>query len=116
VYGIIQQNHGTIHVNSTPGQGTTFEILLPAVSENEEAKPSDSPLESPRGSETILVVEDEAGVRTLVCEMLKQLGYNVLPAADGDEALRLLAQHGSVDVLLTDVIMPVMGGRNWPSA
>jgi CheY-like chemotaxis protein len=111
VYGIVQQNHGTIHVSSTPGQGTKFEILLPAAPEGEEAKPAASPLDSLRGTETILVAEDEPGVRTLVCETLKQLGYTVLQAADGDEALRILEQHGPVHMLLTDVIMPVMGGR-----
>jgi PAS domain S-box-containing protein len=111
VYGIVQQNHGTIHVSSTPGRGTTFEILLPVAPGGEEAKPPASPLDSLRGTETILVAEDEPDVRTLVCETLKQLGYTVLQAADGDEALRILQQHGPVHMLLTDVIMPVMGGQ-----
>ncbi len=111
VYGIVQQNQGTIHVNSNPGRGTTFQILLPAVSESEEAKLAALPFESLRGTETILVAEDEPAVRGLVCEMLNQLGYTVLKAADGDEALRILEKHGPVDLLLTDVIMPVMGGR-----
>ena len=110
VYGIVQQNRGTIHVSSKPGRGTTFEILLPTAPESEEVKPAGSPLESRRGTETILVAEDEPGVRTLVCETLTQLGYRVLPAADGREALDMLAQQGPADVLLTDVIMPVMGG------
>jgi signal transduction histidine kinase len=111
VYGIIQQNHGTIHVSSEPGRGTTFEILLPAPLEGEEAKPATSPFESLSGTETILVAEDESGVRTFVCETLEQLGYTVLWAADGHEALRTLEQHGSIHLLLTDVIMPVMDGR-----
>jgi CheY-like chemotaxis protein len=110
VYGIIQQNHGTIHVSSHPGRGTTFEIVLPAAPEGEEAKPAAPPLESRRGTETILVAEDEPGVRNLVCEMLEQLGYTVLRAADGFEALRVLEERRSVDVLLTDVIMPALGG------
>ena len=110
-YGIIQQNHGTIHVSSEPGRGTTFEILLPAQLEAEEAKLAASPFESMRGTETILVVEDALGVRTLVCETLEHLGYTVLQAADGHEALRMLEQHGSIHLLLTDVIMPVMDGR-----
>ncbi|GEM_PF-1116670 len=110
VYGIIQQNHGTIQVTSSPGSGTTFEILLPASSESEEAKPAASPGGSLRGTETILVAEDEAGVRELVCETLQEYGYTVLQAADGSEALRVMEAHGRIDALLTDVIMPVMGG------
>jgi PAS domain S-box-containing protein len=110
VYGIVQQNHGTIHVASSPGRGTTFEIVLPAASEGERARPAAAPFESLRGTETILVAEDEEGVRNLVCETLEQLGYTVLQAADGREALRVLEQHGPIQLLLTDVIMPVMGG------
>jgi PAS domain S-box-containing protein len=111
VYGIIQQNHGTISVRSSPGRGTTFEVLLPAVAETEEATPAASPFESLRGTETILVAEDEPAVRTLVCGTLEQLGYTVLQAADGHEAVGVLEQHGPVHLLLTDVVMPVMGGR-----
>jgi PAS domain S-box-containing protein len=110
VYGIIQQNHGTIRVTSSPGRGTTFDILLRAETEGEEVKPLASHFESLRGTETILVAEDEAGVRKLVCEALEQLGYSVLQAADGREALRILEQHGPIHLLLTDVMMPVMGG------
>jgi PAS domain S-box-containing protein len=110
-YGIIQQNHGTIEVISSPGSGTTFEILLPAVTETEEDKPTASPFETLRGTETILVAEDEPAVRTLVCGTLQQLGYTVLQASDGQEAMCVLEEHGRVDLLLTDVIMPVMGGR-----
>jgi PAS domain S-box-containing protein len=110
VYGIIQQNRGTIQVASTPGRGTTFDILLPAATDSEEARPAAVPFESLRGTETILVAEDESGVRQLVCETLQQLGYTVLQAADGHEALRILEQNGPVELLLTDVIMPVMGG------
>jgi two-component system cell cycle sensor histidine kinase/response regulator CckA len=110
VYGIIQQNHGTIRVSSSLGRGTTFDILLLAELEGEEVKPAAAPLESLRGTETILVAEDEAGVRRLVCETLEQLGYTVLQAADGREALRILERLGPIHLLLTDVMMPVMGG------
>jgi two-component system cell cycle sensor histidine kinase/response regulator CckA len=111
VYGIIQQNHGTIHVSSSPGRGTTFEILLPTSQEGEDENLATSPPEKPRGTETILVVEDEPDLRELVCETLNQLGYAVLQAEDGREALRVLEeQHRVVDVILTDVIMPTMGG------
>jgi len=83
---------------------------LPAPLEGEEAKPAASPFENLRGTETILVAEDELGVRTLVCETLEHLGYTVLRATDGHEALRTLEQHGFIHLLLTDVIMPVIGG------
>ena len=110
-YGIIQQNHGAINVSSSPNRGTMFEILLPAVFEDEEPKRIAPALESLRGNETILVAEDEPGVRALICGTLEQLGYKVLQAADGHEALQIVEQTGSVHLLLTDVIMPVMGGR-----
>ncbi len=112
VYGIIQQNHGTIDVSSSPGRGTTFRILLPGVLESEDAKSDATPAGNLRGTETILVAEDEPGVRKLVCETLERLGYTVLQAADGQEALRILEDQGPVHLLLTDVVMPVMGGRD----
>jgi CheY-like chemotaxis protein len=77
----------------------------------EAGRPQAAPFESRRGTETILLAEDEPEVRKLVRETLEQLGYKVLQAADGHEALRILEQHGSVHLLLTDVIMPLMGGR-----
>jgi PAS domain S-box-containing protein len=112
VYGIIQQNHGTIDVSSSPGRGTTFRIFLPGVFEMEEAKSYAEPAENLRGTETILVAEDEPGVRKLVCETLGHLGYTVLQAANGQEALCVLENHDPVHLILTDVIMPVMGGRD----
>jgi PAS domain S-box-containing protein len=112
VYGIIQQNHGVIQVDSEPGRGTTFVILFPATPEGDEQKEAAETLESLRGSETILVTEDEPGVRKLVRETLETLGYTVLQASNGDEALRILEQYSArVDLLLTDVVMPVMSGR-----
>jgi PAS domain S-box-containing protein len=112
VYGIVQQNQGTIHLSSEPGRGTTFEIYLPAVPAAEEVKESGTESGSLQGNETILVAEDEPGVRKLVRDALEQLGYTVLPAADGYEAIRILEKHSApVHLLLTDVIMPLMGGR-----
>ena len=112
VYGIVQQNRGTIHVSSERGRGTAFEIYLPAVPPGEESKEGDVLIGSLQGSETILVAEDEPDVRKLVRDALEQLGYTVLPAADGYEALRILEQHSApVHLLLTDVIMPLMSGR-----
>jgi CheY-like chemotaxis protein len=112
VYGIVQQNRGTIHVSSERGRGTAFEIYLPTVPPGEESKETDVLTGSLQGNETILVAEDEPDVRKLVRDALEQLGYTVLPAADGYEALRILEQHSApVHLLLTDVIMPLMSGR-----
>jgi two-component system cell cycle sensor histidine kinase/response regulator CckA len=112
VYGVVKQSGGFIWVESTPGEGATFEIYLPqalgAVAEVEaEVKPS----AIPRGSETILVVEDEAGVRELACQFLKVSGYSVLEAADGVEALEIAARYaGKIHVMLSDMVMPRMSG------
>ena len=112
VYGIVQQNQGTIYVTSAPRKGTAFEIYLPAVPAPEEVKEVGALAGSLQGDETILVTEDEPGVRNLVHNALKQLGYKVLPASDGYEAIRILEQHRDpVHLLLTDVIMPLMSGR-----
>ena len=112
VYGIVQQNCGTIHVSSERGRGTAFEIYLPTVPPGEEVKEAGGAARHLQGNETILVAEDEPDVRKLVRDALEQLGYKVLPAADGYEALRILEQHTApVHLLLTDVIMPLMSGR-----
>jgi two-component system cell cycle sensor histidine kinase/response regulator CckA len=115
VYGIIKQSGGDITVSSKPGQGTTFEIYLPAT----ETAPNDMGLAASRtqsvtrgGSETILLVEDEESVRNLMRVVLESQGYTVLEACLGSEALSLAGQHpGRIDLLLTDVVMPHMSGR-----
>jgi two-component system cell cycle sensor histidine kinase/response regulator CckA len=113
VYGIVCQNQGEIHITSEPGRGAAFDLYFPAVAEREvrsEAPPNQSPKVA--ATETILVVEDEPAVRMLVKQTLQQLGYTVLEATDGYEALRVIEQHASeIDLLLTDVIMPLMNGR-----
>jgi PAS domain S-box-containing protein len=113
VYGIVKQSGGEVVVESNPGRGATFTIYLPRISEL--ALTATSPSGEPAvraGTETILLVEDELGVRQLVCEMLQRLGYQILQASGGAEALRLFEQHqGSIDLLITDVIMPQMSGR-----
>ena len=112
VYGLVQQNHGTIHVSSERGRGTAFEMYFPTVPGGEEVQESAGLNGGQQGHETILVAEDEPGVRKLVCDALELIGYTVLPAADGYEAMRILEQRGDeVQLLLTDVIMPLMGGR-----
>jgi PAS domain S-box-containing protein len=113
VYGIVSQNEGTIHVSSQPGQGTVFELCFPLVPEGERAGaiPAKSSSRSESG-ETILIVEDEAEVRGLVRETLRQLGYTVLEAGDGYKALKLVEEHKTeIRLLLTDVIMPLMNGH-----
>ena len=95
IYGIVKQSGGFIWVYSEPGQGTTFKIYFPRI---EEAVPMAEPAQVPtpklaKGSETILVVEDEAGVRTLACETLKAMGYNVLEAEGATQALEIAKQY-----------------------
>ena len=113
VYGIVKQSGGYIWVNSELGEGTTFRIYLPAVQLPAEQGDSGgaSPL-APKGSGTILLVEDEPAVRALARRVLEQSGYNVLEAADGVEAERVMSRHaGPLDLVLTDVVMPNLGGK-----
>ena len=112
VYGIVKQSSGFIWVESAPGKGTTFEIYLPQAAEKLSDAAKEQKVSSlPRGSETILVVEDEAGVRELACEFLKGSGYTVIEAKDGVEAIELAARHpGKIHLLVSDMVMPRMGG------
>jgi len=113
VYGIVKQSGGEIWVYSEPGKGTTFKIYLPRLADD-EAQPARAAETSPveRGDETILLAEDEPGVRALAREVLRQHGYQVLEAMDVNDALRICREHPEgIDLLLTDVVMPVMSGR-----
>lgn len=113
VHGIVKQHGGDIWVYGEPGRGTTFKIYLPA-SEVAEPYVSTEPEADGAwgGTETILVVEDDNDVRTLVSDTLQAHGYRVLTAADALKGLELVAGHpGPIDLLLTDVILPVMNGR-----
>jgi PAS domain S-box-containing protein len=113
VYGIVKQSNGYIWVYSEPGQGATFKVYLPRVEEAAESElraPATGP--PPRGTETVLVVEDEDGVRRVTREYLEANGYSVLEAQSGAEALAVAEQHaGPLHLVLTDVVMPGMSGR-----
>jgi CheY-like chemotaxis protein len=113
VYGIVAQSDGHVAVESAPGKGTTFRIYLPRVDAPLSAEPSFA-LEEPvrRGHETILLVEDEEAVRVLVATMLEQLGHTVLSADCGRAALEAADRHvGPIHLLLSDVVMPGLSGR-----
>ena len=112
-YGAVKQAGGSIEVYSEVGMGTTFKIYLPRV-EGEASKlvRDDQPQKLLGGTETVLLVEDEDIVRDLCVRVLDELGYRVLQAGNGDEAIALAMGHGGrIDLLLTDVVMPRMSGR-----
>jgi len=113
VYGIVKQSGGNIWVYSEPGQGTTFKIYLSQIEDPLDGAHESSTLAAPcRGRGTVLVVEDEDGVRNLVRDILQTAGYTVLEARHGAEALDVSERHvGPIHLLLTDVVMPEMSGR-----
>ena len=113
VYGVVQQSHGWIGVRSEPGKGSSFEIYLPRIVDPAAVDaPAPGSTFPRRGSETILVVEDQVEVRAFAVSALSTYGYQVLDAADGEQALALSGSHrGRIDVLLTDVVLPGMNGR-----
>ena len=109
-YGILRESGGAIWAESEPGVGTTFRLLLPRVVE--AAEESEPDVEAgPEGGETLLLVDDEESVRRLLHRMLTRMGFHVLEAANGREALDRVADYeGDIDVLVADVSMPEMGG------
>ena len=114
VFGIVKQNRGHIRVYSEPDLGTTFRIYLPPVSEGAPtlSRPPTGEADLPRGSETLLLVEDETSVREFTRDVLIAQGYRVLSAVDGEEALQVAKDHeGPIHLLVTDVVMPRMSGR-----
>jgi hypothetical protein len=119
VLGIVEQSGGAIQCQSELGTGTTFSILLPAVAE--AARPGVRPpaglAAAPGGTESILLVEDEDAVRALVRTILETRGYTVIEAPNGRAGLKLCETHaGKIDLLVTDVVMPEMGGREFAVA
>src|SRR5580704_16226733 len=117
VYGVIKQSGGYIWVYSELGHGTTFKIYLPKIAASAENTAAEKNSSAPAsGTETILFVEDEQGVRELVCEYLSARGYRVLDASDGVQALDIAAVHpGVIQLLITDVVMPRLSGRELAS-
>jgi two-component system cell cycle sensor histidine kinase/response regulator CckA len=112
VYGIVRQSGGHICVNSEPGRGTTFEIYLPCCEEAATVQSHKPATDNLSGWETVLVVEDAEPLRALATEILAKNGYGVLQAGTGTEAIRLAEQYpGTIDLLLTDVVLPGIDGR-----
>lgn len=112
IYGIVQQSGGSIDVDSTLGKGTTFRIYLPRTQDFVfSATPTLVSAEQPRGTETVLVIEDHAALRELTCTMLYSQGYTVLQAAQAADAERICRDYcGQIDLILTDVVMPEISG------
>jgi two-component system cell cycle sensor histidine kinase/response regulator CckA len=115
VYGIIKQSGGNVWAYSEPGLGTTFKIYLPQVEKGAKAyRPRLKPKEAGAagGTETILLVEDEEAVRSMVSKVLQNRGYTVLEARHGNEAVEVSERYeGSINLMVTDVVMPQMSGR-----
>lgn len=112
VYGVVKQHKGHINVYSEPGRGTTFKFYLPVVAEEAAAERSVAPdAAAATGSETILVADDEEALRNLSRDVLEALGYTVILAENGEQAIELYKENdGSIDLLLLDVVMPIVGG------
>ena len=112
VYNIARASGGHVRVSSEPGRGSTLQVFFPRVETPAKPRPAEAPVEALRtGRETILVAEDQPDLRWMICQFLQELGYSVLEAKDGGDAVALAEQFkGTIDVLLTDVVMPHIRG------
>jgi PAS domain S-box-containing protein len=111
VMGIVESHQGHVRIRTAPGEGACFRVVLPAVTGEADTAPRRRSGTGWRGQGTVLVVEDEEGVREVIIRMLERLGFHVISAVDGQDALRLLAEHdGGVTAVLLDLSMPRMGG------
>jgi two-component system, cell cycle sensor histidine kinase and response regulator CckA len=111
VMGIVESHQGHVRIRTAPGEGTTFRVVLPAVTGEADVAPRRLSGAGWRGQGTVLVVEDEEGVREVVVRMLERLGFHVITAVDGPDGLRVLDEHdGGVTAVLLDLSMPRMGG------
>ena len=115
VYGFVKQSNGHVKIYSEPGQGTTVKLYLPrhfgAATEHQRLTETLGDIPRARDGEAVLVVEDEAAVRLMSVDVLENLGYQVIAAANGAQALDLLERHPEVTLLFTDIVMPEMSGR-----
>jgi len=112
VYGIVKQHGGFIHLYSEPGKGTAFKVYFPAIEAQPDAVPTIRREEIVRGGmETILLAEDEEAIRALAERILTELGYTVLVARNGEEAIEMFRQHTEIALAVLDVVMPRMGGK-----
>jgi two-component system cell cycle sensor histidine kinase/response regulator CckA len=113
VYGIVRQSGGQVEVSSAPGRGASFRIFLPVVQEERNAEPGgEKACMDRRGSETILVVEDEESLLRMMVQSLRSCGYTTLHASSAAAAIEILEKggHGAIALLLTDIVMPSVGG------
>jgi PAS domain S-box-containing protein len=112
VYAVAKQAGGFVGVESAPGEGASFTVFLPAIDAPATRLEAESTGVLPRGTETVLLVEDATAVRSVIRQVLERLGYTVLDAADGQLALEVAARHhGPIDLVITDIVMPALGGR-----
>lgn len=112
VYNIVRASGGSVRVSSEPGRGSTFQVFFPRVRTPARPQPAEPSVKASRaGMETILVAEDQPDLRWMICQFLQELGYSVLEAKDGGDAVALAEQYkGTIDVLLTDIVMPHIRG------